>query len=236
MLILMLPGLLAACQAQSPVTAPAEMPVSAQDPFEFASKLLPEGKYKAQILANDFPPRVKELMNRMNEALKGKEAWFFEYREKHKGSGDVVPYHPDFGLTEQEYQYYSSEVVKGPRPMVVKEVPVGILHDGKIMRFNALDTLAPLNNLSIDLEKKELRFAGELIPYKDPAQNSERPNSGKWEGHQWRLEKPGLGQGNVSVYLVVLARLDNGRPMMRISIVDSENGVLVPQAQFLLHF
>lgn len=77
----------------------------ASDPATTAAlaALMPAGSVTADVLTPDYPRRIEELAVRMDVAARRNPQWFQAYLHLH---GSDAPWHPNFGLTREEYAEY----------------------------------------------------------------------------------------------------------------------------------
>lgn len=198
--------------------------------------LLPSGQIEVDIM-----DQVKQnqrqviLTQKFQQAIKSNSEWFFDYVKK-TPQGQPIGYHPNLGMTEEEYKelqdYMNNMEVtsSGTRTITIK-------NDGKTIYFLADETLAVLGKIKIDLALNEVYFGDEKLSFYDKLDITNSSNGFKspWKGYQWKLEEPkDFNPQNVKdiknlkakQYKFTIGKIEkNSKVYMNIEGKEIENGI-----------
>ena len=218
-------ALVAACLslALSPASAPAQddtvVLASARSdrerPMRVTARirdLLPLGQLKVDIMEPTAPPRLTELKQKLEQAVKRDTAFFGDYLRRGKPDPNgPLPYHPKMGLSEEEYAELvslpSEEGMRkiGEATLVVREEDGHLLIDGG-------DPLPAVRSVDIDLERDVVRTSlGDLALRTDITPSFVAQNvTGPWSGVQWSM-----ANAIAALVTFALGRLeDSGRGLL----------------------
>ncbi|MEP6677077.1 MAG: hypothetical protein ABJA78_18080 [Ferruginibacter sp.] len=153
--------------------------------------LLPVGISRADIMDGNPPnSRRDELSAKFMLAIKNNYNWFLEYA-KDIPEGKPMPYHPNFGLTKEEYTELldymnNTEVVSSGS----ENITISIQHD--TIHFNAGGKLSDLNSLMIDLKANQVLFKKYQLPFYKTVNIAGEKNGfkSKWKGYDWAFYEP----------------------------------------------
>lgn len=65
---------------------------------------LPTGEIEVTILEFVTDPRAAELSERIQASLAGKQEWLQQWVREQSKTGEALPWHENFGITEAEYE------------------------------------------------------------------------------------------------------------------------------------
>ncbi|WAS90986.1 hypothetical protein [Nannocystis punicea] len=175
---------LIACSCEAPAPPPASpAPVAAQAREHW---LLEPGHHTAVPVTPSLPAELGEVQLRFTQAMAVQQDWLQQYlTELQLPPGARLPYHPNFAITEAEYQklvhaYENPLFAEGDR----HDLEVRI--DGDALRFTATGALAPLTQLAIEADGR-LRY-GELVIDKPERVENLKADFGTWSGFSWRRD------------------------------------------------
>lgn len=150
---------------------------------------LPEGLSTAEIMEVGMDPKyaykTMEISNKLQANLQDKKEWFLQYVAE-KGEGQALPYHPNFGITEEEYELiansddYMRLIKKGESSVLTK-------HEGNQLILEA-DQSEVLKKLTFDLNSNSMQTVFGTLTYKGKVGASDNQKiTGKWSGESWEL-------------------------------------------------
>jgi hypothetical protein len=160
-------------------------PISVLPRDAVVAKYLPSGPVKVAIYGPRGPGQFIEFSKRMEQAITKNPEWWRQFRAEHEG---LVPYHPNLGLSEQEYKTW---VELGKKQLVFakageSEIDFQRVADGDV-RLVAAGPLAPLNGIQIRLGSNSVRTDyGELTDHSMTDATPEQRATGPWHAHQWQ--------------------------------------------------
>lgn len=206
--------------------------------------LLPETEVKVDIIDGvKMDPRYELLYAKFMTAVKENNKWFLEQQKIVEQTGNPMSYHPNLGMTLQEYDEFKALIEKGPGVEMVKNGTANVTFDfqDNIIQLKGTDRLEILNDVKIDLTEN-IVWIGEFKLDNFQEINVDSENNGlksKWSGYQWRYEytnKPvGLSELDstedlqtiiMKQYKLTIGRLDKDKSSyIEITEKEIENGV-----------
>jgi hypothetical protein len=155
--------------------------------------LLGEGSMEVEVMDSVVKTaREMELMYRMKEATDKNPGWYDSYLTQYKDQR-VPPYHPNFGLNEQEYQ----ELV-GLR-LTLNVVPslkqtIKVVREKETIRFEADGKLPYLEEILINTHDNKIAVKNYTLTFTDTIFVANENNALKsmWKGYSWRFDVPAI--------------------------------------------
>ena len=155
--------------------------------------LIPEGEYNVDIIDRVIQnPRYQELQNKLVAAVSKNKDWFLEQQRLAGQRSGPMPYHPNFGLTEEEYAELITLTQDGLDVEMTKSgsAKVSITYENDIISFDGTGKLKVLKDVKINL-KENIVLIGDYKLDNFQEINVESDKNGlksKWRGFQWRFE------------------------------------------------
>lgn len=170
----------------------------------------------------DTRKKVEVITKKMSDHVKNDKEWYVNYISGHIDK-QVKPYHPNFGITEEEDNFFRN---------AVENSSLSNTSDGKLqfkqksnheIEIVSSRNLELFQHLVIDTEKNiiktsfgECQYVGEIKP------SSEKRILGRVNGKQWMLQKENL------IYLFSLGKLEGeDKSVMVISVKGIHEGKLI---------
>jgi hypothetical protein len=154
-------------------------------------ELLQEGLSTGEIMEVGMDPKIAykamEITNKMQANLQDKREWFLDYVAQVK-EGQGMPYHPNFGITEEEYEIIlnSDDYM---RLMKKGETSVLITNEENELTL-AADQSEVIKNLTFNLENNTVQTKYGELAYKGKVEASDNQKvTGKWSGESWELSE-----------------------------------------------
>ena len=151
-------------------------------------KLLPAESGLVDVMGIGLTPRGASLAKKIQEAAAKHGPWF-QAQMKLRKPGEPLPYHPNLGMTESEWEEFlrlnkkKTLVKTGQAALSVKK-----LGDGKY-RFSAKGTLQVLNAITIDLKKSRVETPRGTCDLLDRVKTP-KGHSFPWDGYVWEGLRP----------------------------------------------
>lgn len=161
--------------------------VSNANSEETGGLFLPNTRLHAQIMSARAAAEIQLLKLKMEEAVLSNPRWFSEYSRAHENKRPL-PYHKNFGISEQEYrdllQSAENSVKLEPEDEIIIEFAKQT--DGTY-KIDTDRPDFPLNNIVIDLERDMITTEYEVLEEKTQIDQT-NPDSptGQWSGVQWK--------------------------------------------------
>lgn len=154
-------------------------------------ELLQEGLSTGEIMEVGMDPKVAykamEISNKMQANLQDKREWFLEYVAQVK-EGQEMPYHPNFGITEEEYEIIlnSDDYMR-----LMKKGETSVLVANKENELTlAADQSEVIKNLTFNLKSNTVQTKYGELAYKGKVEASDNQKvTGKWSGESWELSE-----------------------------------------------
>jgi hypothetical protein len=192
--------------------------------------------YKAQVYGNVAynDPRLLELQKIMTDAVKQKPAWFKEHKQMY---GQPVPYHPNLGLSKEEYnellQLYSQNK---PELQLSSVEDVEVIVKKNKVRFNGKNDLQFMDNLEIDIRENIIRMNGHTLEFlgEESTDNADNIFKTAYTAYSYQFLEPGNAvkipsgdykKQDVSIYKVTVGKLERGnRTFMIVKGLEFDKG------------
>jgi hypothetical protein len=136
-------------------------------------------------------PRQIELMLKFQTAVQQNREWFTQYIKDVK-PGQMMPYHPNLGMTKTEYEELISNT-KNIESISSGKENILIVNDGKIITFRSQGKLAGYNSVEINLDSNMVKIGSYHLKFSESVNVTNENNAlkSKWKGYNWRFEYPG---------------------------------------------
>lgn len=165
----------------------------------------------AQIQKIDYTPEIRSLTDKLTENLEKNAEWFEQY-SKQLTPGQRIPYHPNMGLTESQYQQLlGGESQKRLTPMGGTRLSFS-WRDDDVLRITGLPDEPPFDSLLYEGVSDSLLTNFGTITGSVPARGQMGDDSSlTWEGRLWSTERKD-DKGQLSIVYVIgdLAQSERG--------------------------
>lgn len=212
-----------------------QKPLLTGDIVKDVNNLLPRAEVTVDIFDGvKQSKRQAELMEKFKLGVQKNYDWFIDHTKKFENVRPL-PYHPNLGLTEEEYTEMQVAIKEMESISSGSEV-VSILKNNNIISFKSRGRLAILQVVKIDLEKNLVIIGDEVLNFtgKSDITNETNGLKSKWKGYNWDLETPkdirpdqfkGLANLNAKFYKLTIGRLEkNGKTFLQIKGKEIEKG------------
>lgn len=187
-----------AYKGNSSFVVSAEAPADESNPDElsFASLsdqfgvLLPAERVQADMYTLTAGERAQALMAKFKGSLAEHQQWWIEYVQAHASEPPPVPYHPNMGLTEAEYEEMLTLVEK-TEMRKTGEASLLFLNrqNGRVEIFSR-ELSSHIGVLTVDFQNGTVDTPYGQLQRRENIDNQD-PNSptGAWSGPSWKLEE-----------------------------------------------
>jgi hypothetical protein len=216
--------------------------------------LLPEGKVNVDIIDGiKMNPKYEELNSKFMTGVQNNYDWFLEQQKIVEQTGNPMPYHPNLGMTESEFEEYKTFMENGTGVEMVKNgsAQINFKYQDNFINLSGNGRLDLLNDVRIDLTNN-IVWIGDYKLDKFEKVNVDSDNNGlksKWSGYQWRYDysnKPefnslssteDLQNLNMKIYKLTVALLDKDKTTyIEITEKEIENGTRTKTFQIPFKF
>lgn len=155
------------------------------------SLLMPsKNETNASIMGITAPKEAEMIAKKMADAMKTKGEWAARYLEENKNIRPV-PYHPNFGISEQEYNEFIIKSAEKIKLVKLDDLKISYTMDKDgIGKINTSKKIKFINDLRIHSDRNLVvsKF-GNLDDCKSVNYGDDKSPSGAWHGYQCTLEK-----------------------------------------------
>ncbi len=201
------------------------------------NNLLPNGKIVADVMTSvKQSKRREELSEKSLAGIQQNYEWFIDYMKSYP-DGKPKPYHPNLGVTEDEYKELQS-LLSDIEFVSSLNSHITIKRKNNIIEFEADNkSLKLLEYVKIDLLKNIVTIGEYELSFSDTINITDDKNGlkSKWKGYVWKLEEPqgidfdalkDLQSLKTKQYKFTIGRLEkNNKTFMSIKGQEVENGV-----------
>jgi hypothetical protein len=220
------------------ICAPIGAGAEPQPTFELKD-VIPSGHVEVEILDLRLPPRAEELGKKMADSMAKDRRWFMEYTRDNAVQGQPLPYHPKFGLSEDEYREFLAETTTKERKLVVRaRGKLDFEQAGNVVTLDAPGVDSPIDQIRVDLTTKRVHtLAGDLGPPKWVTSDRTDIPLGPYEGYTWRFEKGDLNSLDITTVSLDIFRLkSSGRIFWRFKDGVMEKGTPTRKADLMFQY
>ena len=194
------------------------------------------GSYDVKVFGNVAytNPRIVELQKKMADAIRQHSEWFAEYRQKFDFP---LPYHPNLGLSPEEYKEYLILTSKSKPELQltgVEKVEVELKKNSIL--FFTRGGLQFFNGFEIDLKHNRITMNGHVLEFLSTESVTDSNNvfRSPYSGYTWQFLEPGNAiklppedykKQNTSIYKVTIGQLETGnRTILIVKGLEFDNG------------
>jgi hypothetical protein len=205
-------------------------------PKHSIEELLPNGVVNADILGVKLPERVETLALKMYDAMERNPEWMVSYIKEHAKPGEPLPYHPNLGLTEKEYEEFLNQYEKR-KVVIIGRLPISFRRKGDTVTISSNGVYSFLDGMVINVRNKSIECQfGVLTNPKWQNSSGTTPPIGNWQGYSWYLESGTIESGNIKTLRISLYRLDTGETLMGFKVNLMENHKMIIQQDLNMKF
>ncbi len=208
--------------------------------------------FKSQIVTADIMdgikrnPRQLELTQKIQSSLQNNWEWYQEYIKTVK-KGEPLGYHPNLGISENEYE----EFLKISKDIEVESTgkeDLEIVNADNKIKFKGDGRLSIYNDLTIDIKNNQILYKEYILPFLDKVDIEDADNGlkSKWKGYNWAYEFPvitdetdltDLKNLDITIVRFTIGQLEkNGKIYMQIKERKMESGVKTVENQIPIMF
>ena len=157
-------------------------------PLDSVRALLPPGTLRVDAMDLVPPPRMTELSQKFQAAVRQDVEWFQQH-VRSTPQGEPLPYDARLGLTREEYDEFLRLATNvGLRK--VAEAPLVVRAEGSRLVFDGGAGMPDLTGVAIDLAADRLVTPRDTVAGSDEVHNDgARAAMGPWDGRTWDLEQ-----------------------------------------------
>ncbi|MCL4281818.1 MAG: hypothetical protein KJZ58_06095 [Flavobacteriales bacterium] len=197
----------------------------------------PVGRHTADIMDSVvYPERMVELGKRFQKSIAVHRDWFMQALAELQ-DGEPMAYHPNMGLTPEEYADFQSL-----KDSVVSyssgQEQIMITMDDGILGFQGTGRLEILDMVKLDLKENAAYISNVPLPFADTVVVTDPMNSfrSSWKGFSWKsgssLDKGQLSLDSLSTmtiteYAVTVGRIERTqKSYLKVTAREMKQGVM----------
>lgn len=170
------------------------------------SNLLPAGEMTVSVMGYHVSPRTEELIAKYKLALQNHPEWHAEFVQS-QPAGKALPYHPNSGLSEGEYE----QMVAGLSAMEIRKVGearLRIIDKGKgVYGFRGEGAVSALNEVEVDARADSVRTPFGILTSREDISGEEGSPLGASSSLRWHLSSGDPASGEFVSVSFGLGRL-----------------------------
>ncbi len=163
------------------------------------ASLLPVGTHAVDLMDAAYPPEVAEIWRRIQQAQLKHPQWLPEYTAAHAKEGEPLPYHPNFGVSREDYQ----KALAG-EPRIVKvgqaELTIERRSDGALA-LRGSGVCAALEGIVLNPSDRSLTTPLGACGAPTVVRGRQMRNLGLWDGYAWVREDDRLAASGDALFL-----------------------------------
>lgn len=208
--------------------------------------------FKSQTITADIMdgiksnPRQLELTRKLQSSIQNNWEWYQEHIKTAK-KGEPLAYHPNMGITEEEY----AEFLKLVNDIEVESTgteKLEIINADNKIKFKGGGRLSIYNDLTIDITNNQILYKKYTLPFLDEVNIEDADNGlkSKWRGYNWAYEYPvitketdltDLENLNITVIRFTVGQLEkNEKIYVQVKERKLENGIKTVDNQIPIMF
>jgi hypothetical protein len=218
------------------VRAEAQAPTAAGAALDSVLALLPAGTLTVDVMDVAASPRLMELTQQLQAAIRADPAWFQEAVAR-ATPGEPLPYNAKLGLTEAEYQEYL-RLAGNLTLRKVTSAPLTVRAEGGQLVLDGGAAFPDLTGIKLDPAADELTTPlGVIRGSNEVHSDGENAAVGAWDGRRWRLEQGSVQGGDAKLVELSLGRLrENGRGVFYWQLHEQRDGRVAQRMVRILYF
>ncbi|MBI2966405.1 MAG: hypothetical protein HYY40_01150 [Bacteroidetes bacterium] len=151
-------------------------------------QLLPVGLIELDIMGFQMPDGYNELQEKFKKGIAENQEWYMEYIKTAK-SGQGLGYHPNLGLTEEEWEKFS-KMTEQMKMVKARTGFIEVLQTDSIIEITGSDDTEGFNGLKINLKTKILSTDYDAWDFTETIQANEyQDKTGMWSGYNWKYQQ-----------------------------------------------
>ena len=187
-----------------------------------------------------------QIAVKFKKSISNHRKWYIKFINKIE-KGKPLPYHPNFGITKEEYNFVLSSRNK-MKLIKTGNGKLAISKEGDKILLKAVKNISYINNIKIDLEKNSIESKYGILSFKSNISASKHQAIGRWNGYVWDLNKSNVDLKKfnikninnktkiVSIKIYIGSMEKNNRTLIGIKIRNVKNGkVFKADESLLLH-
>jgi hypothetical protein len=166
--------------------------------FHFSGKIekdldamLKSGIHKASVMDSLVQNTEQQALEKIyKESIRQNYNWYTHYLDSFSGQPEL-PYHPNFGLTEEQYQ----ALLNYRKDITLASTETGdieIRNEKDIISFKASGKMSLLDKVRIDTRNNTVLYDNYLLNFSDTihVNNENHGLKSTWDGYTWRFSEP----------------------------------------------
>lgn len=217
--------------------------------------LVPNGQVNVDIIDGfKIDPRYELLNSKFLTAFQQNTDWFLEQQKIVEKTGKPLSYHPNIGMTEEEWIEYQTIMRKGPGVELLKNgsALVTFNYNGDLVTLKGTDRLSVLDKVKINLEENIVWIGDYKLDNFSEIKVETEDNGlkSKWQGYSWRFDYPSNSKGlddinssdelqslELKIYKFTIGRLEkDNSTYIEITEKEIEKGIKIKNIQIPFTF
>lgn len=207
-------------------------------------QLLPEGRVDAARMQIRPPLPIAAIGFVMQQALASQKQWLLDYEQEHEARS-ALPYHENFGVSEEEYDRYIASMQTGESALRADaEVSFAVAHSGEKSKLKTGEALATVNNLEFDWAVDTVRTPwGDLLGSEVLQFEGDATPLAPFVGRRWELRTGDINaalkteSGNAKLVRVYLGTRNKNRDvLLYVRAASVQQGIVYVDDEVILQW
>jgi hypothetical protein len=169
-------------------------------------EILKPREVDVEVMGFKTPADMARISAALDKSSRENSQWLLQYIKTHARQGQPLPYHPNFGITEDDYRRF------GEYLNAVKLVPAAKARlrftaqsDSKALIQN-VEGLPAFDGIVIDYENNQVKTPWGTGDADEPEYADEGSALGRWDGYFWQLEEGKAESGKLTKITFAVGR------------------------------
>ena len=148
-----------------------------------------DGEYKADVLTEAMDKNIQEIVLKLNATVASNPLWLNEYIAKVSRPGEPLPYHKNFGISNEEYDLMLA-AAKHTNLVKISDAVVKLKRSDGTITMNVAGVELPTDTFVFASDESVMRCKlGRSSATKIIDQRNPNSPTGAWRGKQWTITK-----------------------------------------------
>lgn len=152
-----------------------------------------------EILGIKSPEDITRIQTTFDKSMRENGQWFLAYVKSEARTGEALPYHPNFGITEDEYKRLGEFLKSFKLVPVAKGRLKFTAHSDLKTLIENVDGLREFDGIVIDFEHNQVTTHWGTASSDKPVHTDEQSALGRWDGSCWRLNAGTIESGSMTI-------------------------------------
>lgn len=205
-----------------------------------------DGENQVMRMDIGLPADIQVLADRVKEAVTAQPEWAAMHAQINQDTapGEALPWHENYGITEEEYARVSAAISEGAITLTERgPTRFKAVTEAGITRFETDDDLATLGTVTIDWATDTLKTPWGEVRGSQPHSLTGGEVIAPFEGRVWQMREGGAGAMRagskhkaVEIRALIGEREDGKLGYLHLKAISANNGVIYVNDEIILQW